>query len=128
MCGISGISEENVRLVEEMVSVTSHRGPDDRGIFSEPGITLGHSRLSIQDLSYAGHQPMKSSTGRYTIVFNGEIYNFKKLRASISSNYKFTSGTDTEVILELLERHGLDCLNKIQEFMRLAYGIRKKGN
>ena len=121
MCGISGISEENVRLVEEMISKTSHRGPDDRGVFSEPGVTLGHCRLSIQDLSYAGHQPMKSSTGRYTIVFNGEIYNFKKLRDGIKSKHKFISGTDTEVILELFEEYGLNCLNKISGIY--AFGI-----
>ncbi len=121
MCGIAGISEENVDLIEGMISKIDHRGPDDRGVFSEYGITLGHCRLSIQDLSYAGHQPMKSSTGRYTIVFNGEIYNFKKLKTNLKPQHKFISGTDTEVILELFERYGLDCLNKISGIY--AFGI-----
>jgi len=120
MCGIAGISEENSGLVEDMISKIDHRGPDDRGVFSEPGVTLGHCRLSIQDLSYAGHQPMKSSTGRYTIVFNGEIYNFKKLRTNIKPKHKFISGTDTEVILELFEEYGLNCLNKISGIYAFA--------
>ena len=70
-----------------MTEITCHRGPDDQGIYVDDEITLGHSRLSIQDLTDAGHQPMHSSSGRYVIVYNGEVYNFKRLRNKINKKW-----------------------------------------
>jgi asparagine synthase (glutamine-hydrolysing) len=88
----------------------AHRGPDDSGVWSDPeaGVCLGFRRLSIIDLSAAGHQPMASATGRYEIVFNGEIYNFESLRRQLQDDgASFRGHSDTEVILAALERWGV---------------------
>ncbi|MFL2676841.1 MAG: asparagine synthase (glutamine-hydrolyzing) [Dehalococcoidia bacterium] len=126
MCGISGITNENVNIVENMTDITCHRGPDDRGIYSENNVTLGHSRLSIQDLTRAGHQPMVSSTGRYVIVYNGEIYNFKRLREGISGSNKLKSISDTEVILELFEKYGIESIKKLSGIYAFAIWDKKE--
>ena len=110
MCGISGFinfsknfSKEELSLYASMMSDSMvHRGPNSNGFWvdEKKGISLSHRRLSILDLSNNGYQPMESSCGRYLIVYNGEIYNFKKLREKIEkSKVKFKSSTDTEVIL-----------------------------
>tara|TARA_B100001287_G_scaffold232269_1_gene203301 strand:+ start:853 stop:2709 length:1857 start_codon:yes stop_codon:yes gene_type:complete len=125
MCGISGITNKNVTIVENMTDITCHRGPDDRGIYEDEKITLGHSRLSIQDLSDAGHQPMVSSSGRYVIVYNGEIYNFKRLKNEIDSNY-FKSISDTEVILELFEKFGIESISKLSGIYAFAIWDKKE--
>lgn len=124
MCGISGITNKNVNIVENMTDITCHRGPDDRGVYEDENVTLGHSRLSIQDLSDAGHQPMASSTGRYVIVFNGEIYNFKRLKNKIDSNFKSIS--DTEVILELFETFGIKGVSKLSGIYAFAIWDKKE--
>ncbi len=124
MCGISGITNKNVNIVENMTDITCHRGPDDRGVYEDENVTLGHSRLSIQDLSDAGHQPMTSSTGRYVIVFNGEIYNFKRLKNKIDSNFKSIS--DTEVILELFETFGIEGISKLSGIYAFAIWDKKE--
>ena len=124
MCGISGITNKNVNIVENMTDITCHRGPDDRGVYEDENVTLGHSRLSIQDLSDAGHQPMTSSTGRYVIVFNGEIYNFKRLKNKIDSNFKSIS--DTEVILELFETFGIEGVSKLSGIYAFAIWDKKE--
>ena len=126
MCGISGITNENVNIVENMTDITSHRGPDDRGIYSENNVTLGHSRLSIQDLTRAGHQPMVSSTGRYVIVYNGEIYNFKRLRKGFSHSNNLKSISDTEVILELFEKYGIESIKKLSGIYAFAIWDKKE--
>ncbi|MDQ2720961.1 MAG: asparagine synthase (glutamine-hydrolyzing) [Bacteroidota bacterium] len=106
MCGIAGhLRFDNLKIdpaiIQKMTDTLTHRGPDDCGIFCEDNITLGHRRLSIIDLSPAGHQPMFSENGRYVIVFNGEIYNFQEIKSKLlQSNHKFLSHSDTEVILE----------------------------
>jgi len=83
-----------------MVGAIRHRGPDDVGVLAQDGVALGHARLSIIDLSAAGHQPMVTADGRLRIVFNGEIYNFQELRSRLlERGYHFKSHTDTEVIL-----------------------------
>ena len=89
MCGIVGFLDRSigaqpaVPLVRRMAVAIAHRGPDDEGVWNDPerGITLAHRRLSIVDLSPAGHQPMFSADGRQVIVFNGEIYNYEAIRA-----------------------------------------------
>jgi asparagine synthase (glutamine-hydrolysing) len=92
-----------------MGSTLFHRGPDDSGVFYESGAGLGLSfrRLSIIDLSAEGHQPMASSSGRYVIIFNGEVYNFEEIRAELGS-HAWRGHSDTEVMLEAIERWGLE--------------------
>src|SRR5271170_4350173 len=110
MCGISGFldlsyatsARELQRIAMRMAKTLRHRGPNDAGVWADPdaGIALSMTRLSILDLSAAGHQPMDSSSGRYIIVFNGEIYNFEDLRDELSAGepaYSFRGGSDTEV-------------------------------
>jgi len=119
MCGICGkinfngqpVSEE---LLKRMTSILVHRGPDDGGMYIENNVGLGHRRLSIIDLSPAGHQPMSNEDGRIWIVFNGEIYNFPSLRDDlIKKGHEFRSRTDTETILHLYEEYGVDCLGHL---------------
>ena len=129
MCGIAGIITNNQYqdrlelLAGKMQSALRLRGPDDQGIFISPShqAALAHTRLSIIDLSLAGHQPMASSDGRFWIIYNGEIYNFKELRAQLQvQGEKFQSSSDTEVVLKLYQRHGADCLNKLRGMFALA--------
>ncbi|MCH6570284.1 MAG: asparagine synthase (glutamine-hydrolyzing), partial [Acidobacteria bacterium] len=107
MCGINGIfGEQNLALVERMNACLSHRGPDDQGVYSSSGGTLGMTRLSIIDLS-TGHQPISNETGDLWIVFNGEIYNYLSLREELEGRgHRFSTRTDTEVILHLFEEKG----------------------
>ena len=110
MCGIAGLwqrdgasREDLARSVETMTQAISHRGPDDSGIWAdaEPGIALGHRRLSIIDLSPAGHQPMHSSDRRFVMTYNGECYNFVDLRNELAARGAvFRGQSDTEVIVE----------------------------
>jgi asparagine synthase (glutamine-hydrolysing) len=104
MCGIAGIigSRANVETVNTMAQRLRHRGPDGDGIWSEPGVALGHRRLSILDLSQGGHQPMV--LGPHVLTYNGEIYNHERLRASLPGPW-YSSG-DTEVLLHLLAQRG----------------------
>jgi asparagine synthase (glutamine-hydrolysing) len=114
MCGISGIagSEWKQAQLEAMVAVQHHRGPDHHGLYmdSSHGVGLGHNRLSILDLSPAGHQPMSNPDGSRWIVFNGEIYNYLELRAELG-DYPYRSRSDTEVVLAAYERWGEACLD-----------------
>ncbi len=108
-----------------MIDSIKYRGPDDRGVFfvpisgDRPGIGLAHARLSIIDLTPAGHQPMASQDGRFQIVFNGEIYNFKNLKKLVS-DYPFQTKSDTEVILALFEKFGLKTFEKLDGMFALA--------
>ena len=113
MCGIAGIltfdascgQPEFKETIRKMTNLMMRRGPDDEGFWSDPNghLQLGFRRLSILDLSLAGHQPMISRDGRFVIVFNGEVYNFKDLRKELESKgAEFRSSGDTEVVLSAL--------------------------
>ena len=116
MCGIAGIyskafAKENLEAVERMLGALSRRGPDDSGNHRWATMALGHRRLSIFDLSAAGHQPMISDDGSVGIVFNGAIYNFRSLRSElISMGYQFRSQSDTEVLVNGYKEWGIDGL------------------
>ncbi len=116
MCGINGIfslknrSEDYRTAIGLMNAALAHRGPNDEGVFSGGGVALGHRRLSIIDLSRAGHQPMRSADGRFIIVYNGEIYNFRELRSQL--DYPFHSNTDTEVLLAAWCAWGPSCIDR----------------
>ena len=112
MCGVAGfwrapLSDADGAALRRMTDAVRHRGPDDEGHWCDPdaGIALGHRRLAILDLSATGHQPMVSGSGRYVIVFNGEIYNFQDLRAELEqAGGRFRGHSDTEVLLAAIER------------------------
>jgi asparagine synthase (glutamine-hydrolysing) len=133
MCGINGIwgmedRGKAAHLIAGMNNRLAHRGPDDEGFFSDEYVNLGHRRLSIIDLSKAGHQPMFSSDKRYAIVYNGELYNYRDLRfelqrivvGSAQSAYPFSTQTDTEVILAAFIRWGKDCVSHFNGMFSFA--------
>lgn len=112
MCGINGISWSDKDIVRKMNAAIYHRGPDDNGLYYDELLTLGHLRLSIIDLSSAGHQPMASVDKKHLIIFNGEIYNYLDIKDKlIKKGYHFFSKTDTEVILNAYIEWGEKCVN-----------------
>lgn len=115
MCGIAGIFGDGWQdaQLRSMVSSQHHRGPDGNGIYVSPThkCGLGHNRLSIIDVSAAGHQPMSNRDQRFWISFNGEVYNYRELRAELS-DYPYRSQTDSEVVLAAYERWGEKCLDR----------------
>ncbi len=119
MCSINGFTWQDDALVRKMNAITAHRGPDGTGVFASAGVTLGHNRLSILDLSPAGLQPMKSAGGRFVISFNGEIYNYRELKRELTS-YPFKSGSDTEVILAAYEKWGDGAWERLHGMFALA--------
>ncbi|MEL6673298.1 MAG: asparagine synthase (glutamine-hydrolyzing) [Bacteroidota bacterium] len=124
MCGISGIAspldlDTSRRLLQKMTDRMAHRGPDGHGYFVEQGIALGHRRLSILDLSDAAAQPMTDPSGRYTMVYNGEVYNYEEIRAELPPQ-EFRSSGDTEVILAAFIAWGPACLKKLNGMFALA--------
>src|SRR5712692_9856384 len=103
--------EELQTTVQRMAASLRHRGPEDEGCWvdAHQGVALGHRRLSIIDLSPAGRQPMQSQCGRFILVFNGEIYNFKALRRELEGlGQAFRGHSDTEVMLAAISRWGLE--------------------
>lgn len=126
MCGIAGIFSEKplneaiLPGLENMASAIAHRGPDGHGIKLYPHAALVHTRLSIIDIQQ-GAQPMCDSSGRYTITFNGEIYNYRLLRKELSSaGVQFKTQSDTEVILALWREHGVEGLARMRGMFALA--------
>lgn len=120
MCGVAGFldlaadrpADALAAVAGAMADTLRHRGPDDGGTWADPaaGLALGFRRLSVIDLSAAGHQPMASATGRYVLVFNGEVYNFAALRAELRAAGRapaFRGGSDTEVVLAAFEAWGV---------------------
>ncbi len=126
MCGICGIvdyARPNVdpALVWAMTRTLDHRGPDDRGVQIIGPAGLGHTRLTILDLTSAGHQPMQTQDGRVTLVYNGEIYNFPQLRRTLErEGVTFRSRSDTEVVLQAYLRWGIDCFAMFNGMFALA--------
>ena len=122
MCGIAGILGENAKsnVIDDMLMVQHHRGPDYKGKWYEDGVALGHNRLSIIDLSNSANQPFSDNTKRYTIVFNGEIYNYIELRKKLKSSYKFQTSSDTEVLLAAFIFWGKDCLKHLNGMFSFA--------
>src|SRR2546426_2687571 len=122
MCGICGVWGKVDRgPVEAMVAAMHHGGPDDRGIYLAPGVALGMTRLSIIDLSPAGHQPMGNAEETVWIVYNGEVYNFQSERALLEvKGHKFSSTSDTEVVLRMYEHYGDDFLLRLRGMFALA--------
>ena len=119
MCGITGFwsregaaSAQAASSLDAMTDALAQRGPDGRGVWRDPdaGVGLGHRRLAILDLSGAGAQPMTSRSGRFVVVFNGEVYNFGVLRAELDASgpHPWRGGSDTEVMLEVIERRGIE--------------------
>lgn len=119
MCGIAGYflfngvaTSQNIDI-QVMTDILTHRGPDDYGFYIKDGVALGHRRLAIIDLSSRGHQPMISNNGRYCIVYNGEIYNYRELKSDLSRvGVVFHTDSDTEVILAAYETWGADCVRR----------------
>ncbi|HTS05629.1 MAG TPA: asparagine synthase (glutamine-hydrolyzing), partial [Candidatus Eisenbacteria bacterium] len=126
MCGICGKlnfdRDERIDpdLIQSMMDAIQHRGPDDQGTFLRGQVALGHCRLSIIDLN-TGHQPLSNEDGSVWIVFNGEIYNYRELRAFLlSKGHAFRTQTDTEVIVHLYEELGPGCLDKLRGMFAFA--------
>src|SRR3989344_3728879 len=126
MCGINGFNFRDELLIQKMNEETSHRGPDDGGFAFSNEWSLGHNRLSIIDLSEAGHQPMESREGDLAIVFNGEIYNFIEIRRELEEEFRFVSKTDTEVLLYAYRKWGSQCLGKLNGMFAFAILDRKR--
>lgn len=139
MCGLAGFvqlrgfdPDYGCQIGMQMADTIAHRGPDAFGIWSDTqsGTVLVHRRLSIIDVSAAGHQPMESSSGRYVLVFNGEIYNHRELRIALESKkgkYRWRGHSDTETLLSCIEEYGLEAtLKKLNGMAAIAVYDRLK--
>jgi asparagine synthase (glutamine-hydrolysing) len=133
MCGIFGViyfnppARVNPQLLENMATVLHHRGPDNKGIWIRQNVGLGHTRLSIIDLSPLGNQPMFNEDGTIVITFNGEIYNFIELKEELlKKGHIFRSHTDTEVVIHLWEQEGVNCLEHLRGMFAFALWDDKK--
>ncbi|BAV34014.1 asparagine synthase [Sulfuricaulis limicola] len=133
MCGIAGIVAPkgfsvDKALLERMTRSMAHRGPDDQGVFVHENVGLGHRRLSIIDLS-SGHQPLFNEDGTVVVVYNGEIYNFRELKAELEARgHVFRTHCDTEVIVHAYEQWGADCPNKFRGMFAFAIFDRNTGD
>jgi len=129
MCGIvgliDGVQSVSLKGIDRAADLLRQRGPDDSGTWAEAGVGLGHRRLAVIDISSAGHQPMMSANGRYVIVFNGEIYNFRELRSQFSGHV-WRSESDSEVILEAYATWGPSCLDRFRGMFALAIWDRER--
>jgi len=128
MCGIAGFVDQELRLAEpersatldRMCRVITHRGPDDQGMMVKGEVALGMRRLSIIDLA-GGHQPISNEDGRVTVVFNGEIYNYRELQRELEARgHRFRTISDTEVIVHAYEEYGAACVNRFRGMFAFA--------
>src|SRR5689334_14993757 len=127
MCGIAGIyhfhpdARADEALLRRMTDLLAHRGPDDAGLYRSGPVGLGHRRLSIIDLSAAGHQPMSSADGNVWITYNGECYNHERFIGELESlGHRFRSSSDTETLLCLYQQYGPEFLTKLDGMFALA--------
>ena len=126
MCGICGVlnfegREVSSALLKKMTDSIAHRGPDGEGWYQSKGLGFGHRRLAIVDLSPLGHQPMVTQDGRYALTYNGEIYNFREIRADlVSKSHSFRSQTDSEVVLNAWAEWGPECVLKFNGMFAFA--------
>jgi asparagine synthase (glutamine-hydrolysing) len=136
MCGICGIfsygwnAEDSGALIEAMRDAMAHRGPDDAGSYVSPDrrVALGHRRLSIVDLSPAGHQPMCNEDGTIWVVFNGEIYNHAELRPALEARgHRYRSRSDTETLIHLYEEYGTEMLPMLRGMFAFAIWDQRRG-
>ncbi|MFC1493266.1 asparagine synthetase B family protein, partial [candidate division KSB1 bacterium] len=130
MCGICGVRLKSSRVDEgrlvRMRDLLTYRGPDDEGLFIEENIGFGHRRLNIIDLE-TGHQPMMNHDESVIIIYNGEIYNYIELREDlIRDGRKFRTKSDTEVIIQLYEKYGFDCVNMLNGMFAFAIWNKNK--
>ena len=133
MCGIAGLFHYSTpkpvdsTRIERMCDAIIHRGPDGAGVWTAPGVGLGHRRLSIIDVA-GSPQPMHAADGSAVIAFNGEIYNFKELRRELQAEgFQFRTSGDTEVILAAWQRWGVDCLPRLNGMFAFAlYDLRER--
>lgn len=132
MCGIVGIissSEKELSKIATATRTLSKRGPDNRSTEKFDNLSLGHARLSIIDASKEANQPFKDETERYTIVFNGEIYNYQELREDlVAEGVSFKTNSDTEVLLKLYIKYDKDCLEKLNGFFAFAIYDKKENS
>jgi asparagine synthase (glutamine-hydrolysing) len=136
VCGIAGLvcssgacrEEEHLATIRKMCDLQAHRGPDDRGAESLGKVALGAVRLSIIDLTAAGHMPMSDATGRWWITYNGEVYNFAAIREELEkAGHVFRSRTDTEVVLHAFIEWGEECVHRFIGMFAFAVYDRKSG-
>ncbi|MFL6527562.1 MAG: asparagine synthase (glutamine-hydrolyzing) [Chthoniobacterales bacterium] len=132
MCGIVGFTtlrtqpDDAERVLRQMMGLVAHRGPDGKGTFSNPAIALGHCRLSIIDLE-GGAQPMSTPDGRYTLIYNGEAYNYVELRTALERDGDgFRTRSDTEVVLQQYVRRGIDSFRDLNGMFAVAIWDRDK--
>jgi asparagine synthase (glutamine-hydrolysing) len=132
MCGVVGIINRDgepasARILKHMTNAVAHRGPDGEGFYTDGGVGLGHRRLSIIDLSPAGHQPMATADGRWVISYNGEIFNFQELRVELEAlGHQFRSRTDTEVLLAAFAHWGTKAIERLNGMFAFALLDRKE--
>jgi asparagine synthase (glutamine-hydrolysing) len=131
VCGLAGIVDFGGQIesgeAARMADLLAHRGPDDWGEWSEPGVALAHRRLAILDLSRDGRQPMADEHGRYRLLHNGEVYNYLELRRELEAHgYRFRSRTDTEVILASYDRWGESCVARFNGMWAFAIWDRER--
>ena len=127
MCGIAGVialnekGKNKLNLIEDVIKPLSQRGPDFNDFYKSQDCALAHARLAIIDTSNAANQPFTDESGVYTMVFNGEIFNYKTLKQGLQQKgIKFRTESDTEVLLNLFINEGKDCLNKLNGFFSFA--------